>query len=197
MKQRILLILVAAFACLSASAQKGMKGVGVEAGAYFNNLCDVFPEINVGGSIVFQYNCSNYYRIQPFVAYNCLSEGDEYQVGIDNHILFGAPRKIRPYFSLGVAYGSVPEFTGTGRVYHYDDFSGKSYYDNQYSVWETKSCFVGRFGLGLDIRLSHNITAAFEAMGTLYAGKDGWSEHWGPVRLAGGLQIKARLCYNF
>lgn len=196
MRKLILVAVVAVMACGAAFAQKGMQGIGINIGARYT-VSDVssgfewldhetdfnrFVVFNV--DIKYQYNVSNYYRIEPFVSYNYYSDGPEFQVGINNDIFFCNVRRFRPYFIVGLGYSHLN--------YHYEDW------EQSYDTWhftsyladegtDSRSCFYFRGGIGGDYRFSHKWSGQLELCVTGHVGED----------FLCSLQLLAGVAYNF
>ena len=99
--------------CGSADAQKGMKGLGVNINGNVTNEL-----LNIGASAKFQYNISNYFRVEASAAFYILSEDhypNEKESGFESAIIANAhffvmsPKRIRPYFIAGIGYASFNE----------------------------------------------------------------------------------------
>ena len=132
----IILIVLCGFTANTVSAQKGMQGVGGSIGlGYWVDLSvmDSFSErLNCNVSIKYQYNVSNYYRIEPMVLFK--SYTDElylnYFIALNNHIFLTRPKRLRPYLIGAIGY----------------------YYEGYYGYLDI------RVGLGLDYRLNHKLS---------------------------------------
>ena len=194
MRKLILVAAVAVMACGAAFAQKGMQGIGINIGARYTvndyndhsrlNTRTNFNEFAViSVDIKYQYNISNYYRIEPFVSYNYYSDGPEYLVGINNDIFFYTPRRFRPYFIVGLGYSHVKV--------HYEDWEYSGYPTNDYYLVnediENRACFYFRGGIGGDYRFSHKWSGQLELCVTGHVGVD----------YLCSLQLLAGVAYNF
>ena len=113
MKKFFLLLLMAVVFCGSADAQKGMKGLGVNINGNVTNEL-----LNIGASAKFQYNISNYFRVEASAAFYTLSEdhypnekesGFESAIIANTHFFVMSPKRIRPYFIAGIGYASFNE----------------------------------------------------------------------------------------
>ena len=148
MKKLILLLLMAAATGGSAWAQKGMQGIGA------NFAMNIGDEAAIGGSLKYQYNITNYVRIEPSISF--YGEADEtfgMSILLNGHFFFFSPRVVRPYLFVGAGYG---EYYGEQWTYAYD-----KYYSHL--KMGSESCFVGNAGLGLDWRISHKFSLQLEA----------------------------------
>ena len=196
MRKLILVVAVAVMACGAAFAQKGMQGIGVNIGARYTIVND-FPysrhsettDFNgfavLSIEIKYQYNISNYYRIEPFVSYNYYSDGPEYQVGVNNDIFFYNLRRFRPYFIVGLGYSNLNYcYKDIGQVYSNGHFIG---YYVKYEGTDIRSCFYLRGGIGGDYRFSHKWSGQLELCVTGHVSEESmWS-----------LQLLAGVTYNF
>lgn len=88
LKHLLLAITLIVTAICTASAQKGMSGIGVNVG--FDYYIFESSLLNKW-AIKYQYNFSNYYRIEPVISYSyTLVESDEnlnptsFEIGINN-----------------------------------------------------------------------------------------------------------------
>ena len=150
-KVMMTLLLVAAFG-VNSFAQKGMNGIGINvpAGVY-----DGFKFLGIG--VKYQYNISNYFRIEPSFEYSPIYSKKDYK-GMDDydyvnmkaflngHLFLMSPRPVRPYVLLGAGFtqwGCAPRIV-----------SGRK---------DTEECFAYNAGLGCDFRLSHRIGMQIEA----------------------------------
>ena len=201
----LLLTLALAMTCGVASAQKGMQGVGGNVGCEFEmdgsmETYDIFPIVD----LKYQYNASNYYRLEPFFSYGFISGHQEIQTGLNNHFFMSKVRRCRPYFVAGFGFGFLKRTGGfeffnfcDGYVsdvindmrpedseYYHDDFYYKSI-RNVESISEKG--FYWRGGLGLDCRFSHTWSGQLELCGDgLIASKNKIS-----------IQLKFGIAYNF
>lgn len=155
---------------LQGFAQKGMQGVGV------NVAGNVHKGFGLGASIKYQYNLSDYIRLEPsFSYYAIIAEKDAFNMtGFANlHLFFSSPNALRPYFFAGAGFVSFKDF------HHY-------YVDNYYygKKSDDDSGLGLDIGLGLDFRMTHTISLQVEA-GAMY----------GAEKIGGRFNIG--LCYNF
>ena len=194
MKKLILVLLLAVVTSGSAWAQKGMMGVG-------GNLAMTvgFDDggIGIGGAVKFQYNISDYFRIEPSVTYYApLDEknGTFDLAALANiHIFILSPRSVRPYVFAGVGYlGYKKDKENYWAVYNdtYDSQGNwTGYTTKEYSSIEhkTDNGFGIDGGLGLDCRLSHSLSLQVEA-GVLWGFADDDCF---------GAKANIGLCYNF
>ena len=135
--KKVLFVIVALFAfSMQGVAQKGMQGIGVNLAG---NVCEEFA---IGGGIKYQYNITDYLRLEP--SFSFYAPGDESfnMLGFVNlHIFFSSPRALRPYF-----------FVGPGFMNYYEEYH---YYGKHE---ETEGDFGADGGFGLDYRISHNFS---------------------------------------
>lgn len=130
------------------SAQKGMKGVGVNLGLEASN-----GDISPGIGIKFDYNISNYFRLEPSLSAFGVggdNSGVTAAVLVNIHAFLMAPRSVRPYLYAGTGFM-------TWRGWREDITSGG---------------LDG--GVGLDYRMSHHMSLQLEAgamIGEEFAGK--------------------------
>lgn len=144
LKRLLLAITLIVTATGTASAQKGMSGIGVNVGLDFDQdylLYEFALLSNV--SIKYQYNFSNYYRIEPIISYryvlyaNTTHRINSFEIGINNHFFMTKAKRFRPYAIAGIGYMHMTEG-------HTDR---KEIYKSSYAY------FCG--GFGLDYRFSH------------------------------------------
>ena len=186
MKKFILVLFMVVVTSGSAWAQKGMMGIGADAA--FSMLFD--GDFSIGGTVKYQYNLSNYLRLEPSFSYYGKAGGDSNNrkkldmAGLVNmHFFFIAPQKLRPYAIAGIGYGSY-----TKKRYDYSYYySGGSYYSNSINYDKTEGDFCVNGGLGLDWRISHKVSMQVEA-GVLMGVSD--DDHI-------GLKWNTGICYNF
>lgn len=194
----LLLTLALAMTCGVASAQKGMQGVGVNIGGEFEMFGDFAYDMFPAFEVRYQYNASNYYRLEPFFAYGGLVSGhNEIQVGLNNHFFISKVRRFRPYFVAGFGFGFLKrnggfEFSQFCDGYIWDIIDDRpNYYDGVKCIENVKSIsekgFYWRGGLGLDCRFSHTWSGQLELCGDgLIASKSKIS-----------IQLKFGVAYNF
>ena len=129
----------------TASAQKGMSGIGVNLGLDFDQdylLYEFALLSNV--SIKYQYNFSNYYRIEPIVSCRyVLSTNTNYnrtnfEISINNHFFMTKVNRFRPYAIIGIGYMHETQ---------------KDTYNGEINV---RPNAIFRGGIGIDYRFSHN-----------------------------------------
>ena len=137
-------MIVVVLACsVQSYAQKGMQGVGVN---FATNVVDAFAP---GVGVKYQYNISNYVRLEPsFSLYGLEDDGFSMAGMLNVHLFFSSPRSLRPYF-----------------------FAGAGYVNFRYNGGEDRGGVGADAGLGLDWRLSHKISLQLEA-GVLAGSED-------------------------
>lgn len=167
--KKLLCTLLLAFVCTgSMFAQKGMNGVGlnVPVGVY-----DGFVYLGIGAK--YQYNISDYFRIEPSVEYipvcskKTVSNVKDYdhpsiKAFLNGHIFLLASRPARPYILLGAGFG-IWEYANISESYAYNTTTGKvsgPYYSE--SEWTSES-FTYNLGLGYDFRFSYKFALQVEA----------------------------------
>lgn len=171
MKKLFVVLLMAVAFCGSAEAQKGMMGVGVNANGFISFDGD---EVAPGLGVKFQYNLSDYFRIEPSFTYSFTSGLNKVytMTALANmHFFFSAPKAFRPYFILGGGFGLFR----------------RNYKTYSFSYSDEEGLFVLNGGLGLDWRLSHNLSLQTE-FGSIY----GFGEE-----SSFGLRANIGLSYNF
>lgn len=151
-KVMMTLLMIAAFS-VNGFAQKGMNGIGINVpvGVY-----DGFTFFGIGAK--YQYNISDYFRIEPSFEYFPLHS--KKKVGnIDNYdyvslkaflngnIFLMSPRPARPYILAGAGFS----------MWNYSRIL------TDYSLSESSECFAYNVGVGYDIRLSHSFAMQIEA----------------------------------
>ena len=180
MKKLILVLLLAVVTCGSAWAQKGMMGIG---GNVAMNVGFDDGGIGIGGAVKFQYNISDYFRIEPSVTYHAPLESNDGTFDLtalaNMHIFMLSPRSVRPYVFAGVGYLG---YSKESDFYIYDNYG---YYN--YKTTKDDNGFGIDGGLGLDCRLSHSLSLQVE-IGVLkgFADVDCF-----------GAKANIGLCYNF
>ena len=144
LKHLLLVITLIVVATGTASAQKGMSGIGVNLGFGFHQDYIVYDFILLNNiSLKYQYNFSNYYRIEPIISYrdvlytNITYRISSFEIGINNHFFLTKVKRFRPYAIAGIGYMHMTE-GNTQR----EKLSKSSY-----------AYFCG--GFGLDYRFSH------------------------------------------
>lgn len=196
--KKIITILVVAIVALTASAQKGMMGVGADIQGLISTERDrldngiLMKHTPVFGvDIKFQYNVSNYYRIQPYAGVAFGGVGTEITAGIANHIFFSRPQKTRLYFIGSLAYGSMP----TQFKLSDEDFKEVL---GEVEATDTHSTLLLEVGLGLNQRLSHNLSFQVEATCVMSPFKKDYHT-WGDKTEFGvyGARVKVGVTYDF
>ena len=163
-KKIILVLLLAVVTSGSAWAQKGMMGVGINLAG---NVGLDDGGIGLGSALKFQYNISDYFRLEPSISgYVLVDDGDGFSGAalLNVHAFFMSPRSLRPYA-----------------------FAGAGYLGYDYNEEDREYGFGFDAGLGLDYRMSHHFSLQLEAgalMGT-------WDED------CIGLKFNLGVCYNF
>ncbi len=149
MKRIMTLCLLIVMTVGGVKAQKGMQGVGVNLGVTF------FQNGSPGLGVKYQYNVSNYFRIEPSFSWYFVDDG--YSNGEDENcymsallnanIFFSSPRTIRPYC-----------FVGLGAL-------GMELWKWKHDVKDNDSVieFGLDAGLGIDWRITHQISLQVEA----------------------------------
>ena len=106
MKKLFLVLLVAVVSSGSAWAQKGMMGVGANVAMTAIPITE--GGLGIGGGVKFQYNISDYFRIEPsFTYYANVDENKTTaeMAGLVNlHAFLSSPRTLRPYIFVGGGY---------------------------------------------------------------------------------------------
>lgn len=168
MKKLFLLLLMVVAFCGSAGAQKGMQGIGFDL-----SICGQ-KDVAFGGSVKYHYNISDYVRFEPIVSFFKVEEKDNYQMtALTNlHFFFSRPKVVRPYLYLGAGLLQFKNIHGYG-----DD--------------DLDSVFGVNGGLGLDWRVTHNLSLQFEAGALAGFGDDG-DDYYG-----GAFRVNVGMCYNF
>lgn len=180
-KKIILVLLLAVVTSGSAWAQKGMMGVGINLAG---NVGLDDGGVGLGGNLKFQYNISDYFRLEPSLGgYALVDDGSaaafDRAALLNVHAFFMSPRSLRPYAFAGVGYlGYLKK-----RTY---------YYGSSYDEEDRKDGLGFDAGLGLDYRVSHHFSLQLEA-GALM-GMNG-------IEVEGadciGLKFNLGVCYNF
>ena len=126
----------------TASAQKGMSGIGVNLG--FDYYIFESSLLNKW-AIKYQYNFSNYYRIEPVISYSyTLIDSDEnanpssFEIGINNHFFLTKVKRFRPYAIAGIGYMHLT--------------------CNDYGKLVELPTFYFCGGIGVDYRISHKLS---------------------------------------
>ena len=149
MQKKILVLLLVAMTSGSAFAQKGMMGIGG------NVAVNIGDKPFFGGGAKFQYNVADIFRIEPSFSYYAKpddhSEGYTMTAIVNGHLFFSSPRPFRPYF-----------FAGAGWMQYIDVYSYDSNYYGRESE-EKMNLFGVNVGLGIDYRISHNLSLQIEA----------------------------------
>lgn len=161
MKKLFLLLVMVFSLCGSVGAQKGMNGIG----ANFS----VNGGIGIGASIKYQYNVSDFFRLEPsFSYYSVEDDAFEMTALMNAHVFFCSPRSIRPYFFTGIGYAKFQE-------------------EHKFEPTEYKTCFGINGGFGLDWRITHKFSVQIEAGALLGVGDDNMI----------GVRGNIGFCYNF
>ena len=165
MKKLFLLLLMVVAFCGSAGAQKGMQGIGFDL-----SICGQ-KDVAFGGSVKYHYNISDYVRFEPIVSFFKVEEKDNCQMtALTNlHFFFSRPKVVRPYLYLGAGLLQFKNIHGYG-----DD--------------DLDSVFGVNGGLGLDWRVTHNLSLQFEAGALAGLGDDDYG---------GAFRVNVGMCYNF
>ncbi len=186
MKKLFLVLLVAVVSSGSTWAQKGMMGVGANVAM---NVGTANGGLGFGGGVKFQYNISDYFRIEPSFSYygggkNTYNTRVEMAGLVNVHAFFSSPRSLRPYAFAGVGYVGMKDQQELG---YFFPFNGIWIYAGSSSKTERGSAFGVDGGIGLDYRVSHHFSLQVEAgiMGAF------WEDTY--------LFIKANIgaCYTF
>ncbi len=159
--KKIFLVALLSIVSMTMFAQKGMQGFGVNLNGH-NNEC-----FRIGLDIKYQYNISNYGRIEPYVS-AAFGDGNDFTLGVNYNQFLSRVNKIRPYFILGLGYGYLA-------------------WEDEYYEFTNYSDPIVRSGFGLDCRLSHKLSFQVEISAT--------SNFIFDTFLAP--QIKLGLTYNF
>ena len=102
-----------------------------------------------GLHVKYYYNLSDHFRLQPSLMLNF---GDKHTMpgaSVDVHYLFGSPKAVRPYVTVGLSA------LGFEEEHHY---TYETSYDSEWA-------FGPNLGLGLDWRVSHILSIQLEAKG--------------------------------
>ena len=161
----ILVLLLAVVTSGSAWAQKGMMGVGIN---FAGNVGLDDGGIGLGGALKFQYNISDYFRLEPSIG-GFANDGDAFDGAalLNVHAFFISPRSLRPYAFAGVGYLAYLK-------------------KDNYDKWR-KDGFGFDAGLGLDYRMSHHFSLQLEAGALMGVADDDCI----------GLKFNLGVCYNF
>lgn len=163
MKKLFLVLLVAVVSSGSAWAQKGMMGVGA------NIAMTAIPitegGLGIGGGVKFQYNISDYFRIEPSFTYYADVDGNKAtaeMAGLVNlHAFLSSPRTLRPYIFVGGGYVGI-----NGKEKSFDDII-YDYNFGHFNLINEKKLKESRYGvdggIGLDYRVSHHLSLQAEA----------------------------------
>lgn len=142
MKKMLLMLLLLVTVSVGAFAQKGRFSVG--AGASIATLeCSLQPFIDVKC----QYGVSDVFRLELMLTEQIASYGEEWADDLKTSVALGTNiypfkfARVNPYFFVGVEYC---HYTYYGYDYDIGGYEGND------------DAFGGRFGLGVDIRLSYN-----------------------------------------
>ena len=152
MKKVMMTLLVVAAFSMNGFAQKGMNGIGINVpvGVY-----DGYKFLGIG--VKYQYNISDYFRIEPsfeyFPLYSKKKVGSvdcydnvNLKAFLNGHIFLMSPHPARPYILAGAGFAMWK-------------------YNGRYSKGssQTSECFAYNVGVGYDIRLSHSFAMQIEA----------------------------------
>ena len=134
---------------LSGFAQKGIQGVGVNAGRNFSNY-DSYAQV----SLMYQHHLTNYLQIVPYFRHVNIDIVGNHDmnvkinsIGSDLHffilnLISGRTTRLAPYVVGGISYGS---YSGM------DDYG----YDSGYT-------FAAKAGLGTNYRITYHIALQVE-----------------------------------
>lgn len=171
MKKYLLVLVIALSVCMQNYAQKGMHGIGL------NFATNVVDALAVGVTAKYQYNISNYIRLEPSFSYHSVQKGEDGfdMIGVLNgHLFFMPPRSFRPYVFAGVGFVNYVNY------HYYDNYSGNNYKKDEEG-------FGFDAGAGIDYRVSHKVSLQLEA---------GVVEGLGIHDAIGG-RFNLGFCYNF
>lgn len=176
MKKLILVLLLAVVTSGSAWAQKGMMGIGIGLTAHYALIDN--GGFGVGGNIKYQYNISDYIRVEPSLSYiGNASRKDrgffDITALVNFHGFFASPRNVRPYFFAGFGYMQYKYHNTVDK-----QIVGGAEHFNGMGV---------DGGMGVDLRISHDFSLQIEA-GIMKGFKD-------EACLA--LFWQGGVCYNF
>lgn len=144
MKRIMTLCLLMAMAIGSVKAQKGMQGVGLNLGPNVDADGDFGV---IGGGLKYQYNLTDYLRLEPSFTYYLIDyRGIDITGFINLDIFFLSPRAVRPYFFVGIGIMD-------------DGYHGEVH-------------FGPDAGLGLDWRITHNLSLQIEGGGMISVDDD-------------------------
>lgn len=168
----VLVLLLAVMFCGNANAQKGMHGIGVNVGG---NIAGDPSGLDIGGGVKYQYNISNYVRVEPSFTFYSLGEeksGFSMTGLVNMDVFFVKPGMVRPYLFAGVGFAKGYESYPVEGVAFYDESFGDVAFDA---------------GAGLEWRVTHTWSLQIEcgALGMLA----------GPDLI--GCKFNIGLCYNF
>lgn len=179
MKKVFLTLLFATAFCMSGFAQKGMNGFGLNVPVGFYDGYSFF-----GVGVKYQYNISDYFRIEPSFEYFPLYSKKKVE-GVDGydhinlkaflngHIFLKSPSPARPYILVGAGFS----MWSYNRIYSYyiNDQTGNVVAYSNGGRSETSECFAYNVGVGYDIRLSHGLAMQIEATGYSSVGDNAMS----------------------
>ena len=144
LKRLLLAITLIVTATCTASAQKGMSGIGVNLGFGLHQDYIVYDFILLNNiSLKYQYNFSNYYRIEPIISYRYVLYAitpyriSSFEIGINNHFFLTKVKRFRPYAIAGIGYMHMTEGHADRKEF------------------DKSSCAYFCGGFGLDYRFSH------------------------------------------
>lgn len=130
--KKIVLISLLLMVSLVGFAQKGRHALGVD---FTGKNYEEAQSVLLG--VKYQYNISDYIRIEPFLQGKISGDGGGYEfiTAVNAHAFFLSPRRFRPYAYLGLGY-SVASF------------------DNGYDEPDESEIYF-QTGLGIDWRFSY------------------------------------------
>ncbi len=165
MKKLFLILFMAAVSCESVWAQKGMMAVGANVAM---NVTLSSSGNGIGGGAKFQYNISNFFRVEPSFTYYATGSSREASINmaglVNIHAFFSSPRSVRPYAFAGIGYlGYTINDVYYDLIPYYSSYTSYMYYSGLTMSKTNKGSFGFDGGLGLDFRVSHNISLQAEA----------------------------------
>ncbi len=149
MKKMILVLLLAVMTSGSAFAQKGMMGIGA------NAAVNIGDRPFWGGGVKFQYNVTDIFRIEPSFSYYAKPdnhpEGYTMTAIANGHLFFSSPRPFRPYLFAGAGW---MRYNYKYHKYTYNNYIVHNKQESQFGI---------NAGLGIDYRITHNLSLQIEA----------------------------------